>query len=231
MTLLESSAAGKTLAERLDALGARIQFGDNPYVPQDDYLLSPAFAFVRLEAPAGSIEEAASLVVSHCLSSPVTEADLDEAKKSLAREVGMRSASAPYTMRSTMWGSLLGGHPFAAPLFPAPPVIMQAGLDDLQSLRGRLFAGGNVVATLVSPEAPSEGCETLRKIFGGVPAGPGIECPSRFPIRRSRLDREGNAQGDRLRRGRLARAEREARPARVVPRRGRSALETRCSSS
>ena len=178
MTLIESSEAGRVLAERLDALGARIQFGDNPYVPQDDYLLSPAFAFVRLEAPAGSIEETASLVVSHCLSSPVTEADLDEAKKSLAREVGMRSASAAYTMRSTMWGSLLAGHPFAAPLFPAPPVIMQAGLDELRSLRGRLFAGGNIVATLVSPEAPSAGCETLRKLFGSVPAGPEIECPS-----------------------------------------------------
>jgi predicted Zn-dependent peptidase len=177
MTLLESSAAGKTLAEKLDALGARIQFGDNPYVPQDDYLLSPAFAFVRLEAPAGSIEKAASLVVSHCLSSPVTEADLDEAKKSLAREVGMRSASASYTMRSTMWGSLLEGHPFAASLFPAPPVIMRAGLDELQSLRGRLFAGGNIVATLVSPETPADGNETLRKLFGGVPAGPAIECP------------------------------------------------------
>ena len=177
MTLLESSEAGRSLSARLDALGARVQFGDNPYVPQDDYLLSPAFAFVRLEAPAGSIEEAASLVVSHCLSSPVTEADLDEAKKSLAREVGMRSASASYTMRSAMWGSLLGGHPFAAPLFPAPPVIMQAGFDELQSLRGRLFAAGNIIATLVSPEAPSAGCETLRKIFGGVPPGPAIECP------------------------------------------------------
>jgi predicted Zn-dependent peptidase len=177
MTLLESSEAGRVLAERLDALGARIQFGDNPYVPQDDYLLSPAFAFVRLEAPAGSIEKAASLVVSHCLSSPVTEADLDEAKKSLAREVGMRSASASYAMRSTMWGSLLESHPFAASLFPVPPVIMRTTLDELQSLRGRLFAGGNIVATLVSPEAPSAGCETLRKLFGSVPVGPGIECP------------------------------------------------------
>lgn len=177
MTLLESSEAGRALSARLDALGARVQFGDNPYVPQDDYLLSPAFAFVRLEAPAGSIGEAASLVVSHCLSSPVTQADLDEAKKSLAREVGMRSASASYAMRSTMWGSLLAGHPFAAPLFPASPVITGAGLDEIQSLRGRLFAGGNIVATIVSPEAPSAGCETLRKLFGGVPPGPAIECP------------------------------------------------------
>jgi zinc protease len=177
MTLLESSEAGRALSARLEELGARVQFGDNPYVPQDDYLLSPAFAFVRLEAPAGSIGEAASLVVSHCLSSPVTEADLDEAKKSLAREVGMRSASASSAMRSAMWGSLLEGHPFAAPLFPVPPVIMQTSLDQLQSLRGRLFAGGNVVATLVSPEAPSAACETLRKLLGGVPPGPAIECP------------------------------------------------------
>jgi predicted Zn-dependent peptidase len=54
---------------------------------------------------------------------------------------------------------------------------MRTTLDELQSLRGRLFAGGNIVATLVSPEAPSAGCKTLRKLFGGVPVGPGIECP------------------------------------------------------
>jgi predicted Zn-dependent peptidase len=177
MSVLESSAAGRTLSTRLDALGARVQYGDNPYVPQDDYLLSPAFAFVRLEAPAGSIAEAAALLVSHCLTSPMTARDLAEAKRALAREVGMRSAAGSYEMRSAVWASIFGAHPFAAPLFPAPPVIMRTGLGDLEALRARLFAGANIIATLVSPEAAAEGRGTLASLFGGIPAGAAVECP------------------------------------------------------
>jgi predicted Zn-dependent peptidase len=176
--LLESSAAGRALSQRLEVLGARVQFGDNPYVPQDDYLLSPAFAFIRLEAPARSIGEAAILLMSHLLSSVVTTEDLDEVKQSLAREVGMRSASPYYALRSTMMGALLGSHPYAAPLFPAPGSMMRVSIEELQALRTRLFGGGNIIATLVSPEAPERGCELLRNVLGGVPAGAAVECPS-----------------------------------------------------
>jgi len=180
VTLLESSAAGRALSQRLEALGARVQFGDNPYVPQDDYLLSPAFAFIRLEAPARSMGEAATLLMSHLLSSAVTTQDLDEVRQSLAREVGMRSASPYYTLRSTMMGALLGSHPYAAPLFPAPGAIMRVSIEELQALRTRLFAGGNIIATLVSPETPARGCELLKGILGGVPGDAAVECPP-FP--------------------------------------------------
>ena len=177
VTLLESSAAGRALSQRLEALGARVQFGDNPYVPQDDYLLNPAFAFIRLEAPAQSMGEAASLLAGHLVSSAVTTQDLDEVRQSLAREVGMRSASPYYALRNTMMGALLGSHPYAAPLFPAPGVMMRVSIEELQALRMRLFAGGNIIATLVSPEAPARGCELLKGVLGGIPGGAAAVCP------------------------------------------------------
>jgi predicted Zn-dependent peptidase len=179
MTALKLSASRRGLATRLDSLGARVSYGDNPYVPQDDYLLSPAFAFIRIEAPAGSIAEAARLVLGNSLSS-ITQQDLDEAKKSLAREVGMRSGAGAYTMRTAMWAALFGAHPFAAPLFPAPPVIAKAGIEHLEALLGRLFTGGNVIATLVSPEVSGgSGRDELREILiAGFPQGAPVECPA-----------------------------------------------------
>jgi zinc protease len=177
LSLLESSAAGRALSLRLETLGARLQFGDNPYVPQDDYLLNPAFAFVRLEAPARSMGEAAALLADHLLSSAITAEDLDGVRSSLSREVGMRSASPYFTLRNTVMGALFGDHPYAAPLFPAPGVTARVSIEELQALRTRLLAGGNMIATLVSPETSVRSCETLRNIFGRLPAGMAVECP------------------------------------------------------
>ena len=178
VTLLESSAAGHALSERLDSLGARVAYGDNPYVTQDDYLLNPSFSFVRLEAPAQSIAEAASLLLKHLASSPATDKDLEAAKASLAREVGMRSASPSFAMRNAMMSALLGSHPFGAPLFPSPGPMMRVSLAELQALRERLFTGANTIATLVGPERPENGCGTLKTLFAGLPAGAAIECPA-----------------------------------------------------
>jgi zinc protease len=177
VTLLESSAGGKILAEKLDALGARLQFGDNPYMPQDDYLLNPSFAFVRLEAPARSMREASGLLIAHLLDLEATADDLDAAKQSLVRETGMRSASPAYTMRTTMIESLFRSHPFAVPLFPSPGPMMRVPMEDLAALRERLFAGRNVIATLVSPETAADGCATLKELLAGFPAGAAVECP------------------------------------------------------
>ncbi len=177
VTLLENSAGGKALAEKLDALGARIQFGDNPYMPQDDYLLNPSFAFIRLEAPARTMREASRLLVAYLLGSEATADDLDAAKQSLAREVGMRSASPVYTMRTTMIEALFRSHPFAVPLFPSPGPMMRVPMEDLAALRERLFAGRNIIATLVSPEPASNGCAALKDLLAGFPAGAAVECP------------------------------------------------------
>jgi zinc protease len=176
-TLLESSAAGKILSTKLDALGARLQLGDNPYVPMDDYLLNPSYAFVRLEAPQSSIREAASLLVDHLLHSPASGDDLAAAKQSLAREVGMRSASTSFVLRETMMGALLGRHPYAFSMFPSPGPLMRVPLSDVLALRERLFTGRNAIATLVSPETPRRGCALLRELLAGMPEGTAIECP------------------------------------------------------
>ncbi len=178
VTLLENSVGGKALAEKLDALGARIQFGDNPYMPQDDYLLNPSFAFVRLEAPAKVMREASHLLLTYLLGFEVGGDDLDAAKQSLAREVGMRSTSSIYTMRTTMMEALFRNHPFAKPMFPPPGPLMRMPMADLTALRARIFTGRNLIATLVSPETAVDGCAMLKELLAGSPAGAAVECPS-----------------------------------------------------
>ncbi|MBD3178436.1 MAG: hypothetical protein GF417_01970, partial [Candidatus Latescibacteria bacterium] len=63
--VLEVAAAGDGLDETFRGMGARVSWGDNPYIPMDDYLLNPSFSFIRLEAPLPSFEEAAELLIGH----------------------------------------------------------------------------------------------------------------------------------------------------------------------
>lgn len=178
MTVLEISPAGKALVRDLEALGARVAFGDNPYVPQDDYLLSPAFAFIRLEAPATRIAEAARLLGRFLAADAVSDEALAEARTALMGELGMRSGSPFYMMRGSMMKALFADHPFASPVFPPPPSMAGATADDLRSLRARFFAQGNVVATIVSPQGGEEARSILEGLVEGLPPGPAIECPA-----------------------------------------------------
>ena len=172
----------------------RVQLGETRTCHRTVITSAPAFAFVRLEAPAVfdrrriARREPLSLV-------PVTEADLDEAKKSLAREVGMRSASACSAMRSDV-----GFAPRAAlgAPFPRPRSSCRPPLDQLQSLRGASLRRRNIVATLVSPRRPPRGAETLRKLFGGVPPGPRSNVRFFPDSARAASIEKANTQGDRL---------------------------------
>jgi zinc protease len=180
MTVLEVSPRGRELVRELEALGARVAFGDNPYVPQDDYLLSPAFAFVRLEAPAARIAAAAGLLGRFLSGDAVTEEALAEARAALMGEIGMRSGSPYYTMRGFMMKALFGDHPFAAPLFPPPPAMAKATADDLRALGAKLFARGNAVATIVSPFEHREAVSILAGLLERLSPGPAVACPA-FP--------------------------------------------------
>ena len=62
----------RPLERNLTALGARLAWGDNPFIPYDDYLLSPAHSFVRLETPAGRMSAALNLLIAHLVDSPIT---------------------------------------------------------------------------------------------------------------------------------------------------------------
>ena len=178
LTTLETSAAGRALADDFDRIGARVAFGDNPYVPQDDYLLNPAFAFIRLEAPAGSIAAAADELGRFLSTAAPTEADLDAARGALMGELGMRSGSPFYTMRGAMAKALFGEHPYAAPFLPPPPVMGKATIADLTALRGKLFARGNVIATIVSPLDDADARSILDALMSRFPPGEVSACPT-----------------------------------------------------
>jgi predicted Zn-dependent peptidase len=175
--LFESSAAGRELSRSLEALGCRLQWQDNPFIPMDDYYLNPSFSFVRLEAPAGRIEQAARLLIDFLLGANITDDDMSGAMGSFGMELRVRGGSATAALRGTVYRELLGDHPYGSPIFPEPGQLRGVAIENVASFRLRCMRGGNLIASLVSPMQEGEGMGLLERLLSDLPAGETGGCP------------------------------------------------------
>jgi len=175
--LFESSAAGKELSRRLESLGCRLQWQDNPCIPMDDYYLNPSYSFVRLEAPSDRIERAAALLVDFLTGARFTGEDLAAVTGSLGMELRIRSGSATAALGARIFRELLGDHPYGSPIFPAPEGIASVDIERLSSFRDRYVSGANLVAALVSPMPEIKALGLLERLLSRFPAGEPGACP------------------------------------------------------
>jgi zinc protease len=175
--LFESSTAGKELSRELEALGCRLQWQDNPFIPMDDYYLNPAYSFVRLEAPAGRIEPAARLLIDFLVGTGITGDDLTGVMGSFGMELRVRGGSATGALRETVYRELLGDHPYGSPLFPKPENLRGVTIDQISTFRERYMRGGNLIASLVSPMPEGEALDLLTRLLSEFPVGESASCP------------------------------------------------------
>jgi zinc protease len=175
--LFESSAAGKELSRGLEALGCRLQWQDNPYIPMDDYYLNPSFSFVRLEAPADRVEQAARLLVDFLRGSRLTEEDLARTMGSFGMELRVRGGSASAALSEIVYRELLGDHPYGSPIFPKPELLRGVEIEQLSSFRDDCMRGGNMIVSLVSPLRETDAIDLLDRLLSDLPAGESGGCP------------------------------------------------------
>ena len=176
--LFESSVAGKELSRGLEALGCRLQWQDNPYIPMDDYYLNPAFSFIRLEAPADVIEPAARLLFDFLEKSRLTDEDLASTMGSFGMELRVRGGSSTAALREIVYRELFGDHPYGSPIFPRPDGLGAITIGDLSILRAGYLLGENLIASLVSPMSEDEALDLLDRLLSDLPPGESSACPS-----------------------------------------------------
>lgn len=191
--VLEHGAGGKALTGRLEAIGARLRWSDNPYVPMDDHLSSPSYACVTLEAPAGRIEEAASELVRFLGAFEATGDEIAAAAPAVAREAAARRGSSSNVLRETVYARLFPGHPFGGSLIPAAPEPA-GGAQGLERFRTALHAGEGAVAALVSPLSGADGTALLERVLATYPAGARPGCPPLPPWEPGAVDGESGKE-------------------------------------
>lgn len=175
--LFESSADERKLSARLESLGCRLQWQDNPYIPMDDYYLNPSFSFVHLEAPAERIEQAAGLLLDFLGSGVLTEEDLSRVMGPFGMELRVRGGSASAALRERAYSELLGDHPYGSPIFPSPEGLQSVTIEQVNAFREDYVQAGNLIVSLVSPMPEEEALDLLERLLSDLPAGESAACP------------------------------------------------------
>lgn len=191
--VMEHGERGRAVAAELGAMGARLRWSDNPFVPMDDHLQSPAHAFVTLEAPAGALEDAARALVGFLASFEITSVELEAAAPAVAGESAARGRSSAAVLREAVYARLFPGHPFGDPLAPAGP-IAPGGPGGLERFRAALHTGDGAVAALVSPLPSADGAAFLERLLGSYPAGERPACPPLPPYESGSLEGESGRE-------------------------------------
>jgi predicted Zn-dependent peptidase len=192
--VLENCDGGSRLKEELAAIGARIQWQDNPYIPMDDYLAKPDWAFIRLETPAGRMEEAALLLAGFLDGYVITGEDIEAAAPVAAREYSMRAGQSSAGLRNTIYMELFEGYPWGIPVFPSPAGFASIDPEAFAAIREDLHRTPGSIVTLVSPRGRAESLELLDRVFGDHRMTGSAVCPDMIPGRGSGLV-EGTSKG------------------------------------
>ncbi len=174
--LMENSTGGRRLKEDLASIGARVQMSDNPYIPMDDYLINPAWAFIRLEAPAGRMPEAARLLRSFLSENEVSQAELDAAAPFVAREAGIRSGQSSAALKKAVYKRLFPGHSFGEGLYRSPGRWAAPDSADILRTRLEIFQFRGSAVTLVTGMEENAGMDLLRDTFGDAYISDRIPC-------------------------------------------------------
>ncbi|MDZ7859508.1 MAG: insulinase family protein [Candidatus Krumholzibacteriota bacterium] len=169
--ILEMSEYASELSQKLESLGARVEWGDNPYIPMDDYRLNPSFSFIRLEAPGANFREAAGLLVDYIREPGFKLADISRSQRRLMRDISVRRQGALFKLERRFYKKLFGEHPFGNSIFPGPQYWEKITVESLDSYSKKYFTGRNIIASVVSGDLPSKSGEFLSKLFSLFSAG------------------------------------------------------------
>ncbi|MCK4549421.1 MAG: hypothetical protein KAU49_04600, partial [Candidatus Krumholzibacteria bacterium] len=180
-SVLENCEGGSRLKEDLAAMGARVQWQDNPYIPMDNYLVKPDWSFIRLETPAGRMREAALLLAGFLDDHVISSDDIRMAAPAAAREYSMRAGQSSVVLRNTIYRHMFGIHPWGKHLFPSAEGFASVDSMMFRSVRDDLHRSPGSVVTLVSPRGKAESLDLLRGVFGEYRMTGSAACPDIVP--------------------------------------------------
>ena len=179
LDMLQSGGGAEPRQFKADmaALGARFETADNPFIPMDDYLLSPFFGFIHVQAPAQH-GMAALRLVTDCLSAPHFPAEaLSESVANLTRRSAMEAKKPTQQFARLIHDRLPGGQSFGHPLFGAPASLTRITRDDVVAHAARILAPANLIVAVHGDVDPDEIERLLSDTLGSLETAEGWTPP------------------------------------------------------
>ncbi|MBN1424022.1 insulinase family protein [Candidatus Fermentibacteria bacterium] len=156
---------------RLADLGAALQVSDNPWIPFDDYYYSSRWGYVRLTAPAESLETAAALL-AHALYEPRADSTiLHRERSAMAAALAREGRSPGKAAVRRLWARLKPGDPREHSPLGLPETVSTLRGEDVRDFARDYVVGPNMVVTLSTPLDADSALAGLAQVFEAVPAG------------------------------------------------------------
>ena len=174
--LFKESESGKRLASRLSSLGAEVKWGDNPYIPFDDYLVNPSFSFITLLSPAKSSKDALKLLVSYLENPKFSIGDIEKVKGVVKREMVVRMRSPGFLRNNLIFQTLFPSEPYSYPLYPLKADLEKVTTDLIEEIRSSYISSGSMHVSVVSPMEPEEAITMVKGFISSIPEGEVYTC-------------------------------------------------------
>jgi len=177
--LFKESESGKRLASRLSSLGAEVKWGDNPYIPFDDYLVNPSFSFITLLSPAKSSKDALKLLVSYLENPQFSIGDIEKVKGVVKREMAVRMRSPGFLRKNLIFQTLFPSEPYSYPLYPLKMDLEKVSTELIEEIRSSYISGKGMYVSVVSSMKPEEAISMMEGFISSIPEGKGYSCTIR----------------------------------------------------
>ncbi len=176
----------QALNDTLEAMGTHLKLHDNPYIPYDNYYLSPFYSYIRMES-IGDFELPSLQILADLVENPrLAKSDLQSVKAQLAGQAARGRGSARSLARHLFFRKIYRDSLLARPILGTPAEIRSISEKDIRAYYRRYFSPSNMILTVVSSHPAEQVMTAVEKEFGNWAGG---ETPSISPPKFARLNR------------------------------------------
>jgi zinc protease len=170
-------ARGGDLEQRLQAIGARLETVDNPYIPYDDYRTRLDYAFLRFQTIDRYWREGTALLSEILARRRFEREDLEAAKREVTGAIERRDRTPSKLARRVFFERLFAGTPFGRDVLGTAASISRIDLADVEAFARSFLDPRNLILTIQTHRPLEEVERWVRERFGALPGGEAA-CPS-----------------------------------------------------
>ncbi len=162
----------QALEDTLEAMGTHLKLHDNPYIPYDNYYLSPFYSYIRMEA-LHDFELPSLNILADIVENPLLKVrDLQAVKKQLAAQARHGAGSARSLASRLFFRKIFRDSLLARPVLGNPVQIESISENDIQRYYKGYFTPSNLILTVVTSTPADKILAAVEKAFGSWQASP-----------------------------------------------------------
>jgi zinc protease len=158
----------ESLEIELDEIGMELKTVDDPRVPMDDYRTTPEYSYMRAQVVAENWDQSVKLLGRLVENSDLNQEDLDKVAGDLKSSIDRKTGSLRSVAGSKFRNMLYGKNLFSMPVYGNGSTLENINLEDLKYFRSELFAGNNIVLSIMAPASTEEILGISRIAFEGL---------------------------------------------------------------